>query len=209
MKKKQWTLIPVFLLMAAIGLTACTGNSSKSEAEPPATTVAEAATTEAVTTKTATAGSDETTQMVNPMKKVTSSDDFETIGLSLSLPNSESWCDGVSHFIIDGKVAQISFHDAIVSSDAVVRAGKEDLEDFSGVYYKFDDTKEFQWEATAPSGDIIPIRIQLVIDGSDIPGVLATWSYKGTKYTLWEDEGKHDPASVAKLAMEIAVNSIP
>lgn len=148
--------------------------------------------------------STEGSSLVNPMKQAESSEDFKALDLSLYLPEDPSWCSGAVYYIIDQNVAHIKFYDNSTKSDAVARAAKEELGDVSGVYYNFDDTKEMKQEIEVKAGEKVQIKVQLVVDGSDIPGVLASWNYNGTNFTLWEDKGKNSPESVAKLAEEIA-----
>lgn len=139
----------------------------------------------------------------NPITVVDSSSEFAKIGLKLELPQNEQWCRDPVYTFIDGKVAQIQFHDEIVGSDAVARAAKVEEGDISGVYYVFDEKKEQTWTTELSDGAKVDIRIQITIDGADIHGVLATWSQGGFNYTLWEDDAWENPESVAKLAMDI------
>lgn len=143
------------------------------------------------------------TAIPNPITVVDSSSAFANIGLKLELPQNEQWCRNPVYTLIDGKVAQIQFHDEIVGSDAVARAAKAEEGDISGVYYVFDEKKEQTWTTELPDGTKVDIKLQITIDGSDIHGVLATWSQGGINYTLWEDDAWGNPESVAKLAMDI------
>lgn len=143
------------------------------------------------------------TAVPNPITAVESTAEFAKIGLKLELPQNEQWCRDLSYTIIDGKVAQIQFHDEIVGSDAVARAAKAEEGDISGVYYVFDEKKEQTWATELSDGTKVDIKIKITIDGADIHGVLATWSQGGINYTLWEDDAWENPESVAKLAMEI------
>lgn len=146
-------------------------------------------------------------EVPNPLKKVESSDDFQAIGLSLKLPENDSWYENAIYQIIDGQIAEICFFDVHGESEASVRAAKEDLGDVSGVYYKFDEAKTKIWSTAAAAGQTIEIAVQVVVEGSDFHGVLASWNYDGVNYTLWEDNGADRADTIAKMAMEIAKRS--
>lgn len=147
------------------------------------------------------------TSLPNPMQKVDSAKDFSAIGITLELPENEEWYSDVSYTIIAGKVAQIAFYDKIAESDALVRAGAETEGDPSGIYYKFDDKKKESWSTKAEDGTQIDIALQVTEKNSDVHGVLATWTYKGTRYSLWEDDAWEQTDAVAKMAIEIAKRS--
>lgn len=140
----------------------------------------------------------------NPMKPVDSEKDFTALGLHLSLPENEAWCSGRSYFIIDGKVAQIAFYDEMTKSDAIARAGSEQNGDPSGIYYNFDEEKEETWTAFMDGGTQIDITVSVTVDNSDVHGVLAAWTYKGVRYSLWEDSARDHISEVGKLAVEMA-----
>lgn len=142
--------------------------------------------------------------LANPMRPVDSEKDFTALGLPLSLPEDESWCSKRTHFIIDGKVAQISFYDEVTKSNALARAGNETDGDPSGIYYNFDKEKEETWSASMADGTQVVITVSVTVDNSDIHGVLAAWTYKGVRYSLWEDSARDQTNEVGKLAVEIA-----
>lgn len=145
----------------------------------------------------------EQSSMVNPMHKVTSSEDFKQIDLNLTMYEDETWVEVDSFYIIGGNVAEINFHDKMTDSNAYVRTAKAELGDISGLYYKFEE-EETKLVAKSPSGEDINITLNVLVEGADIPGALATWTYGGTNYFLWEDNGKNQPDTVGKLAVEVA-----
>lgn len=144
------------------------------------------------------------TSLPNPIQNVDSTKEFSALGLTLELPENEDWYSDVSYTIIAGKVAQISFYDKVAESDALARAGADSEGDISGVYYKFDDKKKESWSTKAEDGTQIDITLQVTESNSDVHGVLATWTYKGTCYSLWEDDAWEQTDAVAKMAIEIA-----
>lgn len=144
----------------------------------------------------------------NPIQKVNSSSDFETLSLKLELPASEWWYSDPVYTVIAGKVAQIQFYDEITESDAIVRAGKSE-EDISGIYYVFDDSKKQSWSTKLEDGTLIDIMVQVAAENSDVHGVLATWSCRDINYSLWEDDAWEYPDAVAKMAISIMERSDP
>lgn len=146
--------------------------------------------------------------LANPMRPVDSEKDFTALGLPLSLPENESRCSKRAYFIIDGKVAQISFYDEVTKSNALARAGNETDGDPSGIYYNFDTEKEETWSASMADGTQVDITVSVTVDNSDIHGVLAAWTYKGVRYSLWEDSARDQTSEVGKLAVEIAKRAL-
>lgn len=142
--------------------------------------------------------------LANPVKPVDSEKDFTSLGLPLSLPEDDDWCSKRAYFIIDGKVAQIAFYDEVTKSTAMARAGNETDGDPSGIYYNFDKEKEETWSASMADGTQVDITVSVTVDNSDIHGVLAAWTYKGVRYSLWEDSARDQTSEVGKLAVEIA-----
>lgn len=142
--------------------------------------------------------------LANPVKPVDSEKDFTSLGLPLSLPEDDDWCSKRAYFIIDGKVAQIAFYDEVTKSTAMARAGNETNGDPSGIYYNFDKEKEETWSASMADGTQVDITVSVTVDNSDIHGVLAAWTYKGVRYSLWEDSARDQTNEVGKLAVEIA-----
>lgn len=147
--------------------------------------------------------------MVNPVRQVDSSSDFESIGLKLELPVNDKWYSDPLFSIIGGRVAQIQFVDEITGSDAIARAGKSEDGDISGIYYVFDDSKKQSWFTKLEDGTRIDITVQVTAENSDVHGVLATWSYKDITYSLWEDDAWEYQDAVAKMAIEIMERSDP
>ena len=131
----------------------------------------------------------------------------EEAGIIIGLPQNENWCMDPVYSTEEGTVEQVMFHDGITGSDVILRASREEDGDPSVFYYMFDDSRKETWTARAGDGTEITITVEVTIENSDVPGVLATWSCNGTLFALWEDDAVDAVDSVAKLAVEIAGRS--
>lgn len=131
----------------------------------------------------------------------------EEAGIMIGLPQNENWCMDPVYSTEEGNVEQVMFHDGITDSDVILRASREEDGDPSVFHYMFDDNRKVAWTARAEDGTEIIITVEVTIENSDIPGVLATWKYNGTLFALWEDDAVDAVDSVAKLAAEIAGRS--
>lgn len=150
------------------------------------------------------AGSGNNTELINPIKQVNSSVDFKAIGLKLSLPEDKERYENILYSIISNEVAQIRFHDETTNSDAILRAGKAEGGDPSGIYYEFDSSKVRKETVKAKDGTEVDIVAQPTIENSDIHGVLVVWNAGGSVYTLWEDDAREQIDEVVQAAVEIA-----
>ena len=128
-------------------------------------------------------------------------------GIIIGLPQNENGCMDPVYSTEEGTVEQVMFHDGITDSDAILRASREEDGDPSVFYYMLDDSRKVTWTAKSEDGTEIIITVEVTIENSDIPGVLATWGYNGTLFALWEDDAVSAVDSVAKLAVEIAGRS--
>lgn len=220
-------------ILLGLSLTACGGGNKSDQAGEPAaaetvnTSEAEHASTEESSTEaerkaeeTGGMPEQEDTQaqdslpgggaaLPNPIQEVHSPADFEAIGLRLELPANETWYSAPVCSIIGGTIAQIHFFDEITESDAIVRAAKSVEGDISGVYYVFDDSKKQSWITKTEDGTRVDITVQVTTENSDVHGVLATWFYKDTSYSLWENDARELPDAVAKMAIEVMRMSDP
>lgn len=215
MKHKKKSYLPVCAaLLFTLSITAC--SSGKAGESPTVSKQVESQSTTELDTdaddemaETSNLGEasekEEPAKLTNPIKAVASSDDFELLGVKLVLDSS--WHSNASYSIIDGKVAQIRFFDEITKSDAIARAGKEEYGDPSGIYYVFDESQQESWFTELEDGTNLYITLQVTTENSDVHGVLATWKYNGTLYSLWEDNARETPDSVAKMAIQIAKDS--
>lgn len=149
-------------------------------------------------------GSGNNTELINPIKQVDSSADFKTIGLNLSLPEDKERYENITYSIISNEIAQIRFHDKTTNSDAILRAGKAEGGDPSGIYYEFDSSKVRKETVKAKDGTEVDIVAQPTIENSDIHGVLVVWNAEGSVYTLWEDDAREQIDEVVQAAVEIA-----
>lgn len=202
----------IMLLMMLLSLSACSRNGDNRPTPPAAEeTTSGIETSRTILTEAAIPNasndvpsvSKEEASVVNPMQEVLSSEDFKQIELNLNMYEDESWIEVDSFYIIGGEIAEINFYDKHSDSSAYVRAAKEELGDISGLYYKFED-EETKLTARTSANEDININLKVLADGSDINGTLATWTYQGTNYFLWEDNGKKQPDTVGKLAVELA-----
>lgn len=150
------------------------------------------------------AGSGNNTELINPIKQVNSSVDFKAIGLKLSLPEDKERYENITYSIISNEIAQIRFHDKTTNSDAILRAGKAEGGDPSGIYYEFDSSKVRKETVKAKDGTEVDIVAQPTIENSDIHGVLVVWNAEGSVYTLWEDDAREQIDEVVQAAVEIA-----
>lgn len=146
-------------------------------------------------------------EKVNPMKQVSSSADFATIGIKLELPGNKSWYQDPTFHIIDGKIAQIQFRDTGTNAKATTRGGALLPYELAGIYTSFDLTKNQNWFTIAKDKKRIPILVQVAMVENERKGILASWSYEGINYTLWEETVECKIEEVAKLAREIATMS--
>ena len=142
--------------------------------------------------------------LVNPIQEVEGSSSFSRLGISLELPQNPDWIRDPACSILGGKVAQIRFYDMMAESDAIVRAADESEEDISGIYYVFDDTQKQSWFTMTEDGQRIEISLRVTVENSDVPGALATWTFGGNQYCLWEDNVRDTEDAVARMAIEIA-----
>lgn len=126
--------------------------------------------------------------------------------IQIGLPLNESWYSNPV-YSAEEKIQQVTFHDEITGSDAIVRACREEDGDPSVFYYMFDDSKRESWFTNTEEGTRIDIAVEVTVENSDIHGVLATWGHNGVLYALWEDDAVDSVDGVAKIAMEIADRS--
>ncbi len=126
------------------------------------------------------------TQLPNPVKEVSSADEFASVGVAAALPQGG---ENPVYSIISDNLAQISF---ILNSNAYVFRGAAADEDISGIYSAF--TSE---ETVDISG--VSVTVKRIQDG----GSLAMWKIGDISYTLYTPEETTDEAF--KAAAEVCV----
>jgi|LSQX01.2.fsa_nt_gb beta-lactamase regulating signal transducer with metallopeptidase domain len=129
------------------------------------------------------------------------------LGILIHLPENGNWIGDPTYRVLDETIAQVEYFDKIIETDMVLRAGKENIKTLSGISYSFDVEREEKWFAeTMEDGSPIDIKVQCIISGKDMKGVLAGWSYKGFNYALWTStsDKEVDISPIAKTAVYIA-----
>lgn len=204
---KQARIAACFGICLTSLLTACDGGTTVEETTVQETIVQETTVQETTVEETIaeeTTANQSNTALPNPIQMVESAEDFDTIGLNLNLPANEQWYSNPVYSIIDGRIAQIQFYDEIVQSDALVRAGESDQEDFSGIYHTFDSSKEQTQSVELADGSSIDILIQITQADLGTSGVLVSWSHRGSSYYLWEKQVGENLDAVVNMAIGIA-----
>ncbi len=147
-------------------------------------------------TPTSTVESEDTAQVVSPMKSVENGDAFlRELGIGLNAPLD---AEDATYDIIDDHLCQILF--TMDGVDYTLRAAKEDG-DISGVYEEFADGAK----ALCIDGESVSIEVtvQTVLSSGN---KLATWNFQDTYYSLYASSDVEESV-VTDLAWTISQRS--
>ena len=118
---------------------------------------------------------EQTNQLPNPIVDVNSSEDFASLGVSITAPEG---AENVTYSIIAKVTAQINF---TLDGRAYTYRAAKTTDDISGVYETFDEEQEtFDLDATDFS---VSVLVRTINGGAN--GALATWSLDGVTYSLY------------------------
>lgn len=124
----------------------------------------------------------------------------DLFGINILLPENTNWIVDSEYHLIDQNHLEITYYDAIIDSDCVILAARNENPILPEIEY--DGTLNETWQGRTVNDQMITVNVQHEKNGGE--AVLATWEYGEYQFAIiGEIEDGGDSGPIAKVALNI------